>query len=42
MMEEKLRGLRAENEMLNKQVTAQPMSAYEAQDLLQKRNNVSL
>lgn len=40
-MEEKLRALRAENEALSNQVNSQPMSAHEARDLLQKRNNVS-
>lgn len=36
-MEAKARNLREDNENLKVQVAAQPMSAYEAQDLLQKR-----
>jgi hypothetical protein len=37
IMEIKARNLREENETLKLQVSAQPMSAYEAKDLLQKR-----
>jgi hypothetical protein len=40
-MDAKLQAYRNECEALTKQVAAQPMGAYEARELLQKRNSVS-